>query len=233
MMLYDTMGLYDPREDAPPEEKATLRKRLKRDRGLIREMLPRLRELIEDPDRDANDVFQTLRPYHLEAREVPMTPDDLPELEALCRLILEQGGSRQSDIQRVLLRLVGATAAPASVPFLLEMLHYSKRGDQFGPERRQLALWGLARIAVFHDVPEAYDALKEGMDDHRAKVRLTAADLNLDAYLDMRGDRQEVPPDVVEKLENMAQTEPDEYVRRKIKKFLREPWAQEREGHDV
>jgi hypothetical protein len=231
-MVYDTWNPYDPWEDAPPEEKETRCERLKRDREIVRDMLPRLRELIEDPDRDANDVFQVLRPYQ-QAREVPMTPDDLPELEALCRLILERGGSRQSDIQRVLLRLVGATAAPPSVPFLLEMLHYSKRGDQFGPERRQLALWGLARIAVFHDVPEAYEALKEGMDDHRAKVRLTAADLNLDAYLDMRGDRQEVPPDVIERLEEMAQSDPDDYVRRRVEKFLREPWAQEREGNDA
>jgi hypothetical protein len=231
-MVYDTWNPYDPWEDAPPEEKETRRERLKRDREIVRDTLPQLRELIEDPDRDANDVFQVLRPYQ-QAREVPMTPDDLPELEALCRLILERGGSRQSDIQRVLLRLVGATAEPTSVPFLLEMLHYSKRGDQFGPERRQLALWGLARIAVFHDVPEAYEALKEGMDDHRAKVRLTAADLNLDAYLDMRGDRQEVPPDVIERLEEMAQSDPDDYVRRRVEKFLREPWAQEREGNDV
>jgi hypothetical protein len=182
-VLYSTLNPYDPREDAPAEEKAILRKRLKRDRGIVRGLLPRLRELIEDTDRDAEDVFQALRPYHLQAREVPMTPDDLPELEELCRLILKRGGSRQSDIQRVLLRIVGATAAPSSVSFLLDMLHYSKRGDQFGPERRKLALWGLARIAIFHDVSEAYEALREGMGDHRADVRLTAADLILGAYL--------------------------------------------------
>jgi hypothetical protein len=196
-------------------------------------MLPQLRELIEDPDRDANDVFQVLRPYHQQAREVPMTPDDLPELEALCRLILERGGSRQSEIQRVLLRLVGATAEPTSVPFLLEMLHYSKRGDQFGPERRQLALWGLARVAIFHDVPEAYEALKEGMNDHRAEVRLTAADLILNVYLDRESVHHQVPSNVVDKLEEMAQSDPDDYVRRRIKKFLREPWAQKKESHDA
>ncbi len=227
-MVYNTWNPYDAREGAPPEEEARSRRRLKQDRETIREMLPRLRELIEEPDRDAEDVYQALRPYHQHAREVPMTPDDLPELQDLCWLILERGGSRQSDIQRVLLRLVGATAAPESVPFLLDMLHYSKRGDQFGPRRRQLALWGLARVAIFHDVPEAYEALKEGMDDHRADVRLTAIDLLLDAYLDNRGAHRDVPPDVVRKLEDMARSDPDDYVRRRIKRFLREPWVQER-----
>lgn len=229
-MVYDIWNPYDLREGASPEEEARSRRRLERDRETIREMLPRLRELIEDPGRDAEDVSQALSPYHRHAREVPMTTDDLPELQALCRLVLERGGSRQSDIQRVLLRLTGATAEPGSVPFLLDMLRYSKRGDQFGPERRQLALWGLARVAVFHDVSEAYEALKEGMDDHRADVRLTAADLLLDAYLDRRGARREVPPDVVEQLEDMARSEPDDYVRRTIKEFLGEPWAKERCG---
>jgi hypothetical protein len=49
----------------------------------------------------------------------------------------------------------------------------------------------------------------------------------------MRGDRQEVPPDVIERLEEMAQSDPDDYVRRRVEKFLREPWAQEREGNDA
>ena len=226
-MLYDTWNPYDPMESDSPEDEARLRERLRRGQEIIRAMMPRLREVIEDPDRDANSVFQTLRPYHLQAPQVPMTPADLPELEALCRLILERGGSRQSDIQRVLLRLVGATAASESVLFLLEMLHYSKRGDQFGPERRQLALWGLARVAILHDVPEAYEALREGLDDHRADVRLTTVDLILDTYLDTRSAPQDVPQDFVDKLREMAWSEPDDYTRRKIKKFLQEPWAQD------
>lgn len=226
-MVYDTWNPYDPRESDSPEDEARLRERLRQRRETIRAMLPRLRKVIEDPDRDANSVFQTLRPYHLQAPQVPMTRADLPELEALCRLILERGGPGQSDIQRVLLRLVGATAASESVPFLLEMLHYSKRGDQFGPERRQLALWGLARVAVCHDVPEAYEALRGVLDDRRAEVRLTTADLLVDTYLDTRSAPQDVPQDVVDKLQEMAWSEPDDYTRRTIKKFLHEPWVQD------
>ena len=126
----------------------------------------------------------------------------------------------------MLLRLVGATTAPRSVPFLLEMLHYSRRGDQFGPERRQLALWGLARIAIFHDVSEAYEALREGLEDHHADVRFTTADLILNAYLDKRSAHQKVPQDVVERLQELARTDPDDSVRRVVRRYLREPWVQ-------
>jgi hypothetical protein len=163
-----------------------------------------------------------LRPYYESGRDLPMTPADLPEIEALCRLVLDRGGLRQNEIQEVLLRLVGATAAPESVPFLLEMWRYTRRGDHFGPERRQLALWGLARIAIFHNVPEAYRALRDGLEDRRAEVRLTAADLIIDAYLDAH---RSVPEDVVDQLREMARSDPDADTQRAVQRFLREPWA--------
>jgi hypothetical protein len=92
-----------------------LRERLEQDRQIVRQMLPRLEREIENSGRDLNSVGEVLRPYYLSAREAPMTPADLPGLERLCRLILERGGSRQNDIQEVMLRLIGATAAVESV----------------------------------------------------------------------------------------------------------------------
>jgi hypothetical protein len=188
-------------------------------------MLPRLRQVIQDPQRDPEDVYQTMRPYHEYMREMPMIPADLPELEALGRLILEQGGRGQKEVQEVLLRLVGATAEPESVPFLLEMWRYTRRGDMLGPFRRQLALWGLARVALFHGEPKAYAALLEGLDDHQAEVRWRVANLIIDAYL---GAKREVPQEVIDKLRQMAESDPDDYARRTAKRFLREPWAQDR-----
>ena len=185
-------------------------------------MLPRLEAEIENPARDSNSVGEALKPYHMLGRELPMTPGDRPELERLCRLILKRGGSRKGDIQEALLRLIGATAAAQSTPFLLDMLHYSHRGDSFGPERRQLALWGLARIALFHDVPEAYQALRKGLDDRNADVRFTVTDLILNAYLSAWRD---VPQDVKDKLRQMARSDPDHSVRRATSRALREPWA--------
>lgn len=155
-----------------------------------------------------------------------MTPADLPEIEAQCRLVLELGGLDQNNIQQVLLRLVGATAAPESVSFLIEMLRYTRRGDHFGPERRQLSLWGLARVAIFHNVPEAYAALREGLDDRRAEVRITTADLIINAYMDRFSDHRQVPQDVVDKLCQMAESDSDKDVRRVIQRYLRGPWAQ-------
>jgi hypothetical protein len=223
-MLYDIHVPYDPWESDPAEVRERLGRRLRDDQEAVRSMLPGLRQEIQNPERDLNSVSEVLKPYHQALRHPPMRPEDLPEIEALCRLVLERGGSRQNEIQEVLLRLVGATAEPQSVPFLLDMWQYTRRGDNFGPERRQLAMWGLARIAIFHNVAEAYAALEEGLDDHRADVRLTVADLIINAYLD--GGR-EVPPDVVEKLQEMARSDPDGEVRRKVWRMLHEPWAQE------
>jgi hypothetical protein len=211
-------------EDEPPEARARLNERLRRSQEAVRAMLPRLWREIENPRRDVNSVGAVLRPYYEAGRDLPMTVADLPEIESLCRLVLERGGLRQSEIQTALLRLMGATAAPGSVTFLLEMLRYTRRGDQFGPDRRQLALWGLARIAIFHGAPEAYSALEEGLTDRRAEVRLTAADLILNSYLDAR---HAVPQGVVDRLREMACSDPNDDVRRVVRRYLAEPWAGE------
>jgi hypothetical protein len=221
-MLYDTYIPYDSMESDSLEAETRWRERLARDQQAVRAMLPQLRQEIENPERDIDSVYQVLRPYYEAGRDLPMAPADLAEIEALCRLVLDRGGLRQNEIQEVLLRLVGATAAPESVPFLLEMWRYTRRGDHFGPERRQLALWGLARIAIFHNVPEAYRALRDGLEDRRAEVRLTAADLIIDAYLDAH---RSVPEDVVDQLREMARSDPDDDTRRAVQRFLREQWA--------
>ena len=225
-MPYDTWSPWDPNPADTPEQAARLQARRQRAQASVRAMLPRLEAEIENPDRDMNSVGEVLRPYYDALRNLPMTIDDLPQIESLFSLILEKGGMRQGEIQTVLLRLVGATAAPESVPFLLDALHFSRRGDQFGPERRQLALWGLARIAIKKTHPEAYQALREGLDDRHRDVRFTTLDLILDAYLSAEKD---VPKEVFEKVKKMARSDPDQSVRRAAKRYLKEPWAQERD----
>ena len=221
-IAYDTWSPYDPNDADSPEDQVRRHKRAEQYRRTIRKILPRLEREIENPGRDLNSVGEALRPYHLFTREAPMTPADLPELERLCRLILERGGSRQGEIQEVLLRLIGATAAVESVPFLLEMLRYTRRGDRFGPQRRQLALWGLARVAIFHNVPEVYDAMLGRLEDRNVDVRYATADMILNAYL--RAGR-DVPQDVVDRLRHMARSDPDDSVRRAAQRYLCESWA--------
>jgi hypothetical protein len=75
---------------------------------------------------------------------------------------------------------------------------------------------------MFHNVPEAYEALYTGLEDRNADVRFTVADLILNAYLNARRD---VPPQVVDKLRQMARSDPDDSVRDAAQRYLREPWA--------
>ena len=229
-MTLDIWSPYDSHEGDSAEDRERLRERLGQRQAAIRARLPRLRQEIENPHRDMNSVFEVLRPYHQNVQGLPMTPADLPELYALVRLVLERGGSQQDAIQRVLFDLICATAAAESGPFLLEMLHYSRRGDRFGPQRRQWALWGLARIALFHNVPEAYSALRERLDDRNAEVRRTAANLILDAYLNAH---RPVSQEIIKKLRIMTHSDPDAEVRAVVKKYLCEPWAQEKSLREV
>lgn len=223
--MYDTWIPFDPLPNDIPVDHRRLQQKLEQAQRRVRALLPYLHRQIENPKRNEEDVFQLLRPIYLETgRNVPMTPASLPEIETMFNLILTIGGPRQAEIQEILLRLVGATAAIESLPFLLNALHFSRRGDQFGPNRRQLALWALARIAIRHNHPDAYAALREGLDDQRAEVRLTAADLILNAYLSARRD---VPTDVVTRLQDMAANDPDKEVRRTIQRYLAEPWTKQ------
>lgn len=225
-MSYRIRNFYDPFPGDTDEDKARVQQMLRAEQQAMRKALPRLRDEIENEERDPDSVYNAVRPYYQAGHYLPMTVDDLPLLERFCRRILEVGGPRQAQIQEILLRMIGATAVPQSVPFLQEMWQYSRRGDQFGPERRQLALWGLARIAARHNQPQAYATLRQGLDDHHADVRYTAADLILDAYLTAQRD---VPQDVVQKLRHMAESDPDRQVRWAARRYLKEPWAQENE----
>ena len=63
-MQYDTWNPYDPIEDESPGDRAHLRRRLRRDRELVRAVLPPPRERIENLRRDSNSVFEVLQPYY-------------------------------------------------------------------------------------------------------------------------------------------------------------------------
>ena len=63
-----------PNPNYPPESESRRQKRLQHDRGIVRAVLPRLLQEIENPNRDMNSVFEALKPYHHETRgNVPST----------------------------------------------------------------------------------------------------------------------------------------------------------------
>ena len=228
--MYDIWSASDPYPEETPEERWQMEKHLAETREMVHFALLDLRQVLNDPNRDKEQVSRALQPFYDSMHSAPADVDDLPLIEAFCRRVLEIGGRGQSNLQTELLRLVGNTTHLSSLPFLLEMLRYSKRGDSFGPERRLLALWGLARIARWHNLPDAYAALHIGLDDRKAEVRWQTADLILSAYLDAR---REVPPEIMKKLEQMADNDPEEEVRKMIARFLREPWADDDDDDDL
>ena len=220
--MYDIWNPFDPNPDDTSRERARLSKRLVELQQALHVALIDLRLVVENVRRSEDQVDAALRPFHTEFDDVPAHPDDLPEIERLCRLVWEKGGTDQAALQRILIGLVGNTASPSCLPFFLDALRFTKRGDSFGPERRQLAIWGLARLARWNNLPEAYAAVQSGLDDRHPEVRLTAADLLLDAYLDAG---RAVPPEVRSKLAQMAKTDPDLDLRRQFSKYLDEPWG--------
>ncbi len=221
-MLYDLWNPFDPDDGESPEEQKRIAEQLALSQNELHAMLPELRLLINDSERDIEAVHALLRPIRWNMTAIPVSLPDLPEVEALCRLALESGGHGQNLVQENMLRLVGNTAHPQSLPFLHDMLYFTRQRDHFGPERRQLAIWALARLAKNHNLSEAYDALLTGLDDRHADVRLTTIGLLLDAHL-MAG--RDVPAIVVDKLGQLATNDRNDDVRRRARKCLREPWA--------
>ena len=220
--MYDIWSPFDPNPYDEPDQRARLEKRLVELQQTIHVVLLDLRPVVENVRRDENQVGSAFRLLAGYTNDIPPHPNDLPEIERLCRLTREIGGTCQGMIQEKLMRLDGNAAHPSSLPFFLDALHFTKRGDSFGPERRQLALWGLARLARWHNLPEAYATLLAGLDDHHPEVRWTAADLLLDAYLDAR---RAVPAEVRLKLAQMAKNDPDPDLRNQFSRYLDEPWG--------
>ena len=88
-LAYDIHIAWDPRVADTPADRARLQKRLAERQQVVRALLPRLRKVIENPKRKPDDVFQVLRSYYQQAgRDLPMTPEDLPEIETQARLVL-------------------------------------------------------------------------------------------------------------------------------------------------
>ena len=88
-------------------------------------------------------------------------PADVPHAQETYRRIFEGGGTGVTDAQRAVLTLLGGSADPHIVPFWLEMVDLTKPRDMFRQERVTISLAALALIAVRHDVPAAYDALRQ------------------------------------------------------------------------
>ena len=223
-MNYDIHNAYDPYPRDTEEDIERVKQKLVEYQQAMRKAFPRLRDEIESEDRDLDSVYNAARPFYESSNYLPMHEDDLPVLEHFCRRILELRGPRSTQIQKILLRMIGATASPESAPFLQEMWRYSRQRDHFGPERRQLALWGLARIAVRHELPEAYATLQEGLGDPHADVRYTAVDFISDAYYIVD---KKIPLQIMERVRDIADLDPDKVVQRLAHRSLQQTWAKE------
>jgi hypothetical protein len=96
----DIWNPYDPIGDESPEDRAHLRKRLRRDRELVRAVLPPLREKIENLRRDSNSVFEVLRPYYYRS-----DPDD--SVRRVVRRYLREPWVQSYDVDEDVARYEG------------------------------------------------------------------------------------------------------------------------------
>ena len=105
--MYDVWNPFDPSPEGTPEERLCLEQRMAEIRDALHFALLDLIPVIDDPDRDEEQVYRALRPFYDASHDARADVNDLPLVEALCLRVLEKGGTGQSDLQRELLRLVG------------------------------------------------------------------------------------------------------------------------------
>jgi hypothetical protein len=132
---------------------------------------------------------------------VGLAPADLARAQDLYRRVYVTGGTGNSFVQESLLQLIAATEDPASVPFWVEILDLNRPRDTFAETRRTLALAALARLAIRHSTPAAYDALRGAARHVHPKVRALAVYYLGRAYLEAE---HPIPPEPLADLSDIA-----------------------------
>ena len=104
--MYDIWSPYDPSPMDTPEEQERANRRLIDIQQSFHVALLDLCPMLDDSQRDIEQVHAVLRPFHEYIDSTPPSPGDIPEIERLCRLAAEKGGAGQGRLQEVMLRLV-------------------------------------------------------------------------------------------------------------------------------
>ena len=99
---------------------------------------------------------------------------DVVRAHGLYWRLIESGGSRVNETQEGLLTLIAASEDPASVPFWVDIVNFSRPRDQFTKKRRRLASAALARLVINKENKAALQALRALMYHDNADVRAEA-----------------------------------------------------------
>ena len=102
---------------------------------------------------------------------IGFTPADLPRACETYRRIFAREISGSVEVQAMLLNLIAASEDATSVPFWLDALTLYKQRDVFRPQRQTIALAALARLAIRHNEPEAYEALRQAAFHREPGIR--------------------------------------------------------------
>ncbi|MBC8262711.1 MAG: HEAT repeat domain-containing protein [Anaerolineales bacterium] len=134
--------------------------------------MERLQQLLQDPDRDREDVVTALRLFGV--GEALVQHQDIPALIELARTAREVRGPGSQYVEKDVLRALVQVADEETLPFLVECFRYSRPRDGSAGYRRAIVLKGITAIALLSGNEEALDILDEALTHKLWRVRLAA-----------------------------------------------------------
>jgi len=141
-------------------------------RPAFRASMKRLRQLLQDPDRDRKDVLAALRLFSV--GEALVQDQDIPALIELARTAREVRGPGSQYVEQDVLRALVQVADEETLPFLVACFRYSRPRDGSAGYRRAIALKGITAIALLSGNEEALAVLDEALTRKLWRLRLAA-----------------------------------------------------------
>src|SRR5258706_3160806 len=213
----------------------------KREQALLRKDLDQLEGWLGGPPEGRRREMPYVRSrWSSSARIVPA---DLPRVQELYRRVVATTGAGKTYAEEALLSLIARVLDPSTIPFFVEMLDLAPPRDKLAARRRQLSLAALALLAYQRDEASAIDALIDATRHAHPQVRALAVYYLRVVYIgveefqfaadekqpaDAEGDeesvtpRRPVPPQLAERMAEIATHDPAFEPRFMARMFLRE-----------
>lgn len=160
--------------------------------------LDKLAAMLDDPDSKRRLTESGINMFVT----APLPAQDVPRAQELYRRVYMAGGNGTNWVQEGLLGALALAADPDAVPFWVEVLELNKPREQFAPKRRELAVAGLAFLAIRRGEPAAYETLRAlAQRFPNPDVRALAGEYLKRAY---REASRPLPPEVLAEMQAIA-----------------------------